>query len=93
VAERWCRAPGVLWRRSLDAVLVFGPGADGPRTLTGTGTELWDLLAAPITVEELVGSLAVRHGADGNVVEADLVPVLAELATLGVLEVTPAPSD
>ena len=90
VAEHWCRGPGVLWRRSLDAVLVLGPGADGPLTLAGTGTELWDRLAVPTTREDLVGALAARHEADRTVVEADLAPVLAELANLGVLEVTSA---
>jgi hypothetical protein len=91
--EHWCRGPGVLWRRSLDAVLVLGPRGDGPLTLAGTATELWDLLAAPTTVEDLVSSLAARHDADPTVVAADLTPVLAELATLGVLEVASAPGD
>ena len=83
----------MLWRRSLDAVLVLPPAVDQPMTLAGTGAGLWDILAVPTSTDDLVGALAARHGAAPAVVKADLAPVLAELATLGVIEAPSSPSD
>ena len=84
--ERWRRGPAVLWRRSLDAVLVLPPAADEPLTLAGTGAALWDLLEAPASTDELVVALADRYGVEPATVEVDLVPALAELEMLGVIE-------
>lgn len=80
------RRPDVLWRRSPDAVLLLPPGASEPVTLTGTGLDLWDLLAVPTSSADLARVLAARYGADPADVEADVVPVLDELAGCGALE-------
>ena len=76
----------MLWRRSLDAVLLLPAGSPEPLTLAGTGADLWDLLATPASTTELVAELAGRYAADPAVVAADLTPVLAELETLGAIE-------
>jgi len=88
-APRWRRVPDLLWRRSLDAVLVLAPDADEPHTLAGTGPEVWDLLASPVSLGDLAAGLAARHGADPAIVEADVTALLDRLAALGVLERTP----
>lgn len=87
--ERWRRRPAVLWRRSLDAVLVLPPGADEPLTLAGTGAALWDLLEEPASTDELVVALADGYGVELATVEVDLVPALAKLETLGAIEAEP----
>lgn len=83
---RMQRRADLLWRRSLDAVLVVPPGADEPITLAGTGPELWDLLETPRSLPELVRELAARHQASSDLVEADVSPVIDQLLALGVLE-------
>ena len=88
-APRWRRVPDLLWRRSLDAVLVLAPDADEPLTLAGTGPEVWELLASPVSLGDLVAGLAARHGADPVIVEADVTALLGRLTALGVLERAP----
>jgi hypothetical protein len=79
VTVRVRRRPDVLWRRSLDAVVVLPVGAEDVLTLAGTGPAVWELLAEWRTVDDLVGTLAGAYGSEPAVVEADLRPLLAEL--------------
>ena len=83
---RWRRRPDALWRRSVDAVLVLPAGADEPVTLTGTGPALWELLAEPCTVAQLAAVLADAYDAPIETVEADIAPVVDELARVDALE-------
>jgi hypothetical protein len=78
----------VLWRRSLDAVVLLPVGHDDVLTLAGTGPAVWELLAEWRTVENLVEVLATAYGAHAEVVEADLTPLLAQLRVSGVVEET-----
>jgi hypothetical protein len=80
------RKTDVLWRRSLDAVLVLPPGTAEPLTLAGTGPEVWGLLAEPISMSHLVGELATRYEADTAIVEADLAPVVDRLVAIQAIE-------
>ncbi len=73
----------------MDAALVLPPSADDPLTLAGTGAGLWDLLAEPISTDDLVDALAARYGAAPSTVAGDLGPVLAELAASGAIERAP----
>jgi hypothetical protein len=83
------RGEHVLWRRSLDAVLLLPVGAAEPVTLAGTGPEVWELLAAPASVPELARKLAARYDADPATVETDLVALLDRLGALGAIEPVP----
>ena len=83
---RFRRRPDVLWRRSLDAVVLLPAVAEEPVTLLGTGPELWELLAEPRTLEDLAEVLAGLHGVDPAVVRADVAPVLADLVALVTVE-------
>ena len=80
------RRPDVLWRRSLDTVLCLPPEGTEPVTLADTGPEVWDLLQSPHSLAELSAELASRHGADPDVVAADVRPVFERLAALGLIE-------
>jgi hypothetical protein len=79
----WRRRDDVLWRRSLDAVILLPVGADDPLTMPGTGAAVWDLLEEPASLAELVVILAEAFDADPAVVEHDVATLLAELEDLG----------
>lgn len=83
------RRPDVLWRRALDSVVCLPPGAAEPITLAGTGPEVWNLLETPHSLAELAAELSARHRTDAEIVAADVRPVLARLAALGVIEPVP----
>jgi Coenzyme PQQ synthesis protein D (PqqD) len=85
-ATRWRRRPDVLWRRSLDTVLLLPAPADDVLTLAGTGPAVWELLAEWRTVDDMVGILAAAHGTSPEVVAQDLAPLLVELEGQGVLQ-------
>jgi hypothetical protein len=61
-SERVARHPHVLWRRSLDAVLVLPLAGDEPVVLTGSDVALWQLLLEPRTIEELCDLLDDANG-------------------------------
>ena len=92
-AAVWRRRDDVLWRRSLDAVIVLPVGADEPSTLPGTGAIVWDLLEEPATVAELVAILADAYEEDPAVVDHDVRALLADLETLGAVEQGAFPSE
>jgi hypothetical protein len=80
----WRRRDDVLWRRSLDAVILLPVGADEPVTLPGTGALVWDLLEEPASLAVIVATLTeVYADADATVVEHDVATLLAELEDLG----------
>ena len=80
------RRPDVLWRRSLDAVVLLPQGADDVLTLAGTGPAVWELLAEWRTYDDLVECLAVAFGSTPEIVGADLGPLMGELERQGVLQ-------
>jgi hypothetical protein len=80
------RSPRVLWRRSLDAVVVLPAGAEEPVTLGGTGVAVWELLDTWRSVQALTELLAPRYGADPAVVAADVRALVHALDLLGALE-------
>lgn len=81
----WRRDPGVLWRRTPAHVVAVRPPATEPTILSGSARDLWDLLAAPVDVDTLGRQLA-----------ADPVPLLGELAAVGLARddpVAPTPAE
>ena len=82
----WRRRPDVLWRRSLDAVIVLPADVADPLTLAGSAPEVWELLAEPRTLEALVTILAAGGATAPETVRASVEPVLAELERAGALE-------
>jgi len=82
----YSRRSDVLWRRSLDAVVLLPAGADEPVTLPGTGAAVWDLLAEPVTLPDLVGTLTQVYGGDAATIERDVTGLLARLDALGAVE-------
>ena len=76
----------MLWRRSLDAVVILPTGADDVVTLGGTSPAVWELLAEWRTVDDLVSVLGAAFLASPEQVRTDLVPVIAELEALGAVE-------
>ena len=78
-AHRFVRDPHVLWRRTLDAVLVLPPNADAAELVTDPGPALWSLLLEPRTVDELETLVAAPSGAAGDTV----LDVLTRLVECG----------
>jgi len=76
---RWTRSDQALFRRVPDGVLLLLLPDGEPELVTGPGGVLWDLLAEPRTVTELVDDLAIRYDHDEAVVERDLRQTLDDL--------------
>lgn len=85
---RWRRRPEVLWRRTLDAVVVARPERDGgdPLTIAGGGVAVWELLDAPRRLDEVVELLSTTYDADPAAVERDVAALLADLEAQGYVE-------
>ena len=77
--DRRVRRADVLWRRAGDRVLIRRPGNDDLLVLADSGAALWDALAFERTVGAVAATLADAHGADIDIVEADVQNALADL--------------
>ena len=73
---RWIRSDRTLFRRMPDGVVVLVLPDGEPELVTGPGGLLWDLLAAPRTLDELTDELAARYDHDPAVVRRDIEPTL-----------------
>ena len=83
---RWCRSARVVWRRTLDGVIVLPIlEAAEPIALRGSAADIWDLLAEPMTSEDLVAVLAATHGVSAMSVAVDVDGALVSLSELGAL--------
>jgi hypothetical protein len=82
----WCRAERVLWRRTLSGVVVLPlHGTDEPVELRGPAAGIWELLAEPMTVADLVAAVAAAYGVDEQQVANDVGEALDVLSELGAL--------
>lgn len=75
----------MLWRRLPGAVLILRTADNDPIELSGSGANLWDLLAAPTTAAAACAVLS-SEDADPAVVTADIERVLRELEERGIVE-------
>ncbi|MEQ8841211.1 MAG: PqqD family protein [Acidimicrobiales bacterium] len=83
---RILRRAEVLWRSTLDGVLIRPPGADEVTKLAGTGGALWTALEEPSSFDDVCSALAQMHDAEVGTVAADLAPVIDDLVERGVVE-------
>ena len=78
-------APGTLWRRSGDRVVVNLPNSEDALILEGPASEAWTLLVEPWTESELTTALAERYGERPQTVRADVTTMLDQLRDAGAL--------
>ena len=69
-------------------LLVWADTMSEPVMLPAPGDAIWELLATPRSMPELVADLAERFDTPPVVIEQDLRPFLAELARHGLLDET-----
>jgi hypothetical protein len=86
VFDRYRRATGVVWRQAHGSVFVLPDARGDVVVLTGTGEQLWWLLADPMTIDQAAHRLADIYGVSDAAVSRDVAPVVADLAARGVLE-------
>ena len=77
------RHPGVLWRASLDGVVVLPTAGEAPLHISSPGDALWALLEEPKTLGELAGQLAEIPGVDREQVVRDIGILIEELLASG----------
>lgn len=87
-AQIWRPSPDLAVVDENDAVYVLDLARlaeDGvPRSIAGTGAELWRRLDG-VTLGELVAAVAADFEADPEVVAADVLMFVDELAAIGLL--------
>jgi hypothetical protein len=83
---RYRRSKRTVWRHIHGSVLVRPTADVSVIALTGTGEDLWHLLSAPLTIEELAHCLGDRYARPAADIMRDIAPVLDELVTRGVLD-------
>src|SRR5271166_4443078 len=78
---RWVRGAGTLWRKAGDTVVLLPETGEGqaPLVVSGSAALLWELLAHPVTLSELVAQLSAVYEVKAPEIESDLEPVLAGL--------------
>lgn len=79
------RSARALWRTSLRGVVVLGPDGDEVRHLSPPGDAVWELLAEPRTVEQLVAILSERFDGPRATIRSDVEQLLADLTDLDLL--------
>jgi len=84
--EPFRRRADVLWRRSLDAVVLLPAGAADVLTIAGTGVDTWELIDTWRTVDALAELLGDRYDASPAVVASDVAAFVDVLDGAGALE-------
>ena len=81
VAERDAtlqRSERTLWRRTTRGLVVLPPHGE-PIVVSGPAVPIWEILAEPVTAEELSERLAARFALPAQRVLSQIVPVLQRL--------------
>ena len=84
-SSRLHRSQGVVWRRTMDGVVVLPAHAEEPIALLGPAASVWELLAQPLTAAELVAGLADRYGLAPEHVTSEINATLDGLLRRGAL--------
>lgn len=79
-----CREPAALWRRLFDGVLVRSPSGEF-HELAGAAQTIWDLVADPMAVGEVVKLATARGHHNLSATDEVATRVVGELISLGVL--------
>jgi len=82
VTAHWIRFrqnPIVLCRKVDDEVIVALPYTISMHGLEGPAGTIWQLLGSPVSLPELVSSLANTYGVDANEIEGDVKRTLDDL--------------
>jgi hypothetical protein len=80
------RSPDVLWRRTLDGVVLLPPSAPSPIHVVGAGWPIWQLLAEPIPRDELIDTIVSLYDDRPPGLEADLSHVIDQLTEVGAIQ-------
>lgn len=85
------RAAGTLWRNAGDTLVLLPEGGDDQAHLvvSGSAALLWDLLAEPITLSDLVAQLVATYKVEQARIEADIAPILERLYSAGAVAQLP----
>lgn len=86
-ARSYRRAPDALWRDSVRGLIVLAGTAEHPVLISGSGSVLWELLAAPSSVSELSQAVSDRWGIPLQSAHHAVTTVLEELTSLGAVSV------
>lgn len=81
----WVRDERSLWQRTSRRVLVAGAAGGATLELGELAVLVWDAVAEPVDLDDLVADLAAVFSEPGERVRADLVGPLAELESAGAI--------
>jgi hypothetical protein len=85
------RADRVVWRLAGDEVIALELGRSEYLAVPGSGGELWQRLAEPVTAAQLATWLAERYALDAARARGDVDAFLADLVARDLVETVPAP--
>jgi hypothetical protein len=85
VATRFARGNRVLWRRLPDRLILLHRDHADLVEVSGAGSLLWELFAAPATVEEAAAALADVLAMPPAYVREQIEPVVTELVRRGLV--------
>jgi hypothetical protein len=86
VPVKYRRASRTVWRHAHGSVLVLPMSGHDVMHLTGTGDDLWQLLAEPLTVDQAARRLADIYDRSPDEIIQDIAPVLDDLVARGVVD-------
>ena len=87
MTTRYTRSATTLWRSVGSEALLTAAGRQEVDSLSETATAVWDLLARPRTLDEVVRLLAERYDTPSDTVERDVRALLEQLIARGWVEV------
>lgn len=80
------RSPAAIWRAS-GSWFVAAVAPNAPTRMVGSAGLVWQQLASPASLDDIVEGLAAVTGGEATVIRADVQALLAELVPLGLVEV------
>lgn len=88
-ARGWVRDPAVLWRRIGASLLLLVPGAGEALEVSGSAADVWDLLASPTGLDDLVAAAACAYGSEKEMLLDDIARLVEDLADREILVTAP----
>jgi hypothetical protein len=81
------RCPATFVRRTTRSLVILAAGSEQPVRVSGSAVDVWDMLATPKTLDDLVAEIVADAGTAAGVLATDVAEALAVLAVAGAVVV------
>jgi hypothetical protein len=91
--SRYAQSTSIPWRQIGDDIILAPAGRDDFDQLSGTAAVAWGILETPVSLENLVSTLAEIYAVPAEEIAADVHALVSDLVERGAIQEIPGSQE